>query len=163
MGGEGHSEGEEYGEGVEEREEKPLWQLFKMTTFYGCSASPSAQPLFHLVFAVPEDGQQAQHQALPPEAASASFQHTSKHVGKRGPGKCKMGTRGMDCPGSDTNNSNRASPLVLPDLLQSLLTSKRSFLAGSEQVWDHSLPTPVIPSARKAGPAEPSHSCQCNR
>lgn len=61
-----------------------------------------------------------------------------------GPGKCKMGTRGMDCPGCDTNNSKGTPPLALPDLPQSLLTSKGAFPAGSEQVWDHSLPTPVI-------------------
>lgn len=33
---------------------------------------------------------------------------------------------------------------VLPGLFQSLLTSKGALLAGSEQVWDHSLPTPAI-------------------
>lgn len=82
MGGERHGDGEEHGEGVEEKEEKPLWQLFKMTTFCGCSTLPLAQPLFDLAFAVPEDGQQAQHPALPPAAASVSFQHTSKW-GKR--------------------------------------------------------------------------------
>lgn len=140
MGGEGHSDGEEHGEGVEEREEKPLWQLFKMTTLYGCSTLLLVQPCFDLAFAIPEDGQQAQHPALPPEAASVSFQHTSKHVEKRA---WKM-QDGHTWKGRDTKNSNRASALVLPDLLQSLLTSKGAFLDGSEQVWDHSLPTPVI-------------------
>lgn len=77
------SDGEECGEGVEEKEEKPLWQLFKMTTLYSCPTLPLAQALLDLVFAVPEDGQQAQHPALPPAAASVSFQHTSMHVGKR--------------------------------------------------------------------------------
>lgn len=59
--------------------------------------------------------------------------NTPANMWEKGHGKCKMGTHGKACPGRDTNNSNRASALVLPDLLQSLLTSKGAFLAGSEQ------------------------------
>lgn len=80
-----------------------------MTTLYGCSTLLLAQPLFDLVFAAPEDGQQAQHPALPPEAASASFQPASRW--EREHGKCRMGTHGKGC---DTNNSNTGAARLIP-------------------------------------------------
>lgn len=82
--------GEAHGDGGEEGEENPWWQLLEMTTLNGCSGLLRARRRFDLGFAPhpgAEDGQKAAeipHPAPAPRAASPSLPRASSHDGKRG-------------------------------------------------------------------------------
>lgn len=152
------SDGEEHGERVEEKEEKPSWQLFKMTILYGCPTLPLAQPLFDLVFAVPKDGQQSPTSS--PATRSCICLIPTHQQACEKEGMENAGWAHVERPAQAVIQISATEPLHWCCQAYSKACSlQRGLSRFGITPCQHLL----FPSARMAGAAGPSHSCQCNR